>query len=1211
MILRVTVGLIVLSLLLFGAKPGGIEDAQLWLRADYGVSTSPVSKWEDYSANGWDAEQSDTTYQPSWLENVANFNPALYFTDHFLDVAYHQELNGADLTVFTVVLADGSSGDYRSPWTTRDDYPQRGHILYRLKSSNKYDYWNGKGDKWARLNTNITPTWNYEILTTRSNDANGLGTSIDKKVYILGLEKASIDSQDFAPNTVRSFRVGKGATEKTNGMYPWHGFIAETIVFNAVLDDTQRNRVESYLAIKYGITLDQSTGGLEYRNCAGEVIWDASANSGYGNDIAGVALDTGAECSDLDQRVSRSINSDAVVTMATSSDFASANPDNRPQLQSDHSFIIWSNSDGDTHFSTIGAPAHTKILGRKWKVQTSGSPGSLMIEVDVDDSDFDIDDFNGSLYFVKGADLSTATPQKMTQDSSNPNLWYIENIDFDNGDLFSFVEHFAYISGYVYEDINGDSQLDDKVAKSGVTVNLYAQSDTSTLYQTTTTDSNGYYLFDMLSPDERYWVVVDSKTLEAEAGFNSGYDQGDVWAEQTYGGEGAQCADGVGGTTTRSDAGSCFGGKEADRSDDASAYSTSEHLIVVDTDNEEFDNPNRDFAFSFNVVTAMKDGDDDSGADKTVQGSLRQFLQNADALNGANVMRFVPASPKNESSWWRIALLNDLSALQDDQTTIDGTAYSFNDGVSIDNSNAGSLSQSGYRVGIGTDGVENTGDEERLPVYEYKELEIDANDHKLFELNGDEITIEDLSIFDHHHYSDGAISLKSGSDGDILQRLFLGARADGSSVASSDDEIYIAIRSESGAHDALIKGNYVTQTISTGIFFQGWGVIEGNYLYDNGGENDVNDALSLENNSDSNRNVTVVRNYIDKAPAYGIESWRASGGFTIEHNTIMHTGEGGGDEQGGIRLYGSGSQVRYTLVQSVAGPGIVVTNYGSDMGQNIILHNAIYNNGSLSIDLAQNDTNGDGVTPNNGTLDSSLQNDDMDYPIVTLANWDGERLHIEGFIGNAPNDTDFADALLEVYIAHDNGNVDGEVSDLNNTTLPHGESKSYLFSCDADANGNFICDYDIDTVLTGTEITMSATFNSHGTSEFGPNMPILFLPEMNITKSSCVVSDPINGDTHPKRIPGATVRYAIEVTNRGIGDAGNVVVQDNVGSYLDTTTISHLGIDGSNGCNCLSPIAVGANGSEGSSDGQNPVKLDFDTVEANSTECGYFEVELQ
>ena len=51
-------------------------------------------------------------------------------------------------------------------------------------------------------------------------------------------------------------------------------------------------------------------------------------------------------------------------------------------------------------------------------------------------------------------------------------------------------------------------------------------------------------------------------------------------------------------------------------------------------------------------------------------------------------------------------------------------------------------------------------------------------------------------------------------------------------------------------------------------------------------------------------------------------------------------------------------------------------------------------------------------------------------------------------------------------------------------------------------------------------------------------------------KSSTVVEDPIRGTTNPLRIPGATVRWSIVITNDGSAAANNLVVTD----LLDTDT---------------------------------------------------------
>lgn len=49
---------------------------------------------------------------------------------------------------------------------------------------------------------------------------------------------------------------------------------------------------------------------------------------------------------------------------------------------------------------------------------------------------------------------------------------------------------------------------------------------------------------------------------------------------------------------------------------------------------------------------------------------------------------------------------------------------------------------------------------------------------------------------------------------------------------------------------------------------------------------------------------------------------------------------------------------------------------------------------------------------------------------------------------------------------------------------------------------------------------------------------------INVTKTSVVISDPFNGTTNPKAIPGATVQYCISVANAGATAATNVAVDD-------------------------------------------------------------------
>jgi hypothetical protein len=117
-------------------------------------------------------------------------------------------------------------------------------------------------------------------------------------------------------------------------------------------------------------------------------------------------------------------------------------------------------------------------------------------------------------------------------------------------------------------------------------------------------------------------------------------------------------------------------------------------------------------------------------------------------------------------------------------------------------------------------------------------------------------------------------------------------------------------------------------------------------------------------------------------------------------------------------------------------------------------------------------------------------------------------------------------------------------------------------------------------------------------------------PYPSIAKTSCVISDPVNGATHPKRIPGATIRYAIELDNPNTATTSNNIIEDTLDSNFDTTTIRNLQIQNGT-CNCTGVASASNNGANGTANGVNPVKLDYGTVNGNSKECGYFEVDIK
>lgn len=86
--------------------------------------------------------------------------------------------------------------------------------------------------------------------------------------------------------------------------------------------------------------------------------------------------------------------------------------------------------------------------------------------------------------------------------------------------------------------------------------------------------------------------------------------------------------------------------------------------------------------------------------------------------------------------------------------------------------------------------------------------------------------------------------------------------------------------------------------------------------------------------------------------------------------------------------------------------------------------------------------------------------------------------------------------------------------------------------------------------LTATDyvLVQSGLPANNSGRRFRPNVSAL-----RITKTSAVISDPANGTTNPKRIPGSIVQYSVTVSNTGVGpvDANTVAITDPVPANSD------------------------------------------------------------
>lgn len=124
------------------------------------------------------------------------------------------------------------------------------------------------------------------ILTTRK--ATGPDSAIDqygKSEKVLVLNTLVQNWDEYATITTGAF-TALGSAGKMESTKPFKGEIAELLIFDKVIDFLPRVKYESYLGIKYGISLKDRN----YVNSADLVIWNSKDNA-YNTRIIGLGRD--------------------------------------------------------------------------------------------------------------------------------------------------------------------------------------------------------------------------------------------------------------------------------------------------------------------------------------------------------------------------------------------------------------------------------------------------------------------------------------------------------------------------------------------------------------------------------------------------------------------------------------------------------------------------------------------------------------------------------------------------------------------------------------------------------------------------------------------------------------------------------------------------------------------------------------------------------
>lgn len=352
----------------FGQQlPGGISGANIeyWLKADEVSASLPaddadVTFWQDLSGNSRNFSNTESTpFFPKFKKSAMNYHSAVDF--YFLDPDeggptlannrrrklqttsnFAVDANRSYFVIYISRLDDENSNTYASVFSMNRSSA--------TTSANQNSYgWRSAGNLW-----NATRGTNYTHTSVERTYGIGIAVlpniaTTDQQQYINSLP-SSFNGRTLEttaqPSILGNSNVGTG----TNNYF--FGEVMEVIVLSKpgtgnTLSSDELKRINSHLAIKYGITLNAVQ--TEYLLSDGSIVYNSSATgyTTYNKDIFGIARD---DASGLYQKQSMSTENAALTVYQGT--LAETNAENTSTLTDKHALMFGANGvSGNSSYS--------------------------------------------------------------------------------------------------------------------------------------------------------------------------------------------------------------------------------------------------------------------------------------------------------------------------------------------------------------------------------------------------------------------------------------------------------------------------------------------------------------------------------------------------------------------------------------------------------------------------------------------------------------------------------------------------------------------------------------------------------------------------------------------------------------------------------------------------------------------------------------------
>lgn len=410
--------------------PAGVSSGlRLWLTASAGVKTTggvdaqdgqDVEEWHDQSSYARNASKASSAavYSGEGL----NFNPTLVFTDdNYTALDTGLPSGSADRSIF--VVASANSGGWR-------------YVLGAgtFGGGNGFDFGHNSNNGAVFITSHSSQEANTSSWEPYGSARLAYGAVDGTELYIAVNGSAPSLGSGGSINTVLDGTLNIGAN--SGGVETWDGNISEVIFYDRVVTALERQQINSYLALKYGFSLDQSPA-QSYIGSGSAIMWDKDAPNAniYNNGLFGIGRDDAAGLSQVKSLGQTATNMITVEAVGEGTNTAPVFSD-----MSDLEFLVIGDNNEAANWTTTGAPGSYSILERKWMKQEAGDVGPVTLSFNMDDPDMDIPPAlgDGYYYFIYDTDgdgsLADETPTALTDEGGG--VWET-TVDFGSGGLFT------------------------------------------------------------------------------------------------------------------------------------------------------------------------------------------------------------------------------------------------------------------------------------------------------------------------------------------------------------------------------------------------------------------------------------------------------------------------------------------------------------------------------------------------------------------------------------------------------------------------------------------------------------------------------------------------------------------------------------------------------------------------------------------------------